>query len=673
MRISKLGCPTRWDRGCSSRESSASTRVHRSVVLLAALALTCFVLPGIGASGAGAVTTPTVSSPPDQLVGMGDGYVDVPVTLSAPGQSTVTVSYATANATAAAGTSCDNEYVAASGTLTFTPGQTTQTVRVGLNNCKITGFYFFSFNLSSPVGATIVRPQSVIDIVGDAAGSGTPQLEPRAATVDASAGSVLVPVLLNGTAGQASTSTVTVGYATADGSAKAGTDYTSTSGTLTFVPGETVQNVSVPILDPSGSKPTRSFTLTLSSPTNATLGQVTATVTIGASGAGAVTTPTVSSPPDQLVGMGDGYVDVPVTLSAPGQSTVTVSYATANATAAAGTSCDNEYVAASGTLTFTPGQTTQTVRVGLNNCKITGFYFFSFNLSSPVGATIVRPQSVIDIVGDAAGSGTPQLDRGAATVDASAGSVLVPVLLNGTAGQASTSTVTVGYATADGSAKAGTDYTSTSGTLTFVPGETVQNVSVPILDPSGSKPTRSFTLTLSSPTNATLGQVTATVTIGASGAGAVTTPTVSSPPDQLVGMGDGYVDVPVTLSAPGQSTVTVSYATANATAAAGTSCDNEYVAASGTLTFTPGQTTQTVRVGLNNCKITGFYFFSFNLSSPVGATIVRPQSVIDIVGDAAGSGTPQLDARPRPSTPRRARCSSQCSSTARQGKPPPRR
>ena len=265
------------------------------------------------------MTTPTVSSPPDQLVGMGDGYVDVPVTLSAPGQSTVTVSYATANATASAGTSCDNEYVAASGTLTFTPGQTTQTVRVGLNNCKITGTYFFYFNLSSPVGATIVRPQSVIDIVGDAAGSGTPQLDARAATVDASAGSVLVPVLLNGTTGQASTSTVTVDYATADGSAKAGTDYTSTSSTLTFVPGETVQNVSVPILDPSGSKPTRSFTLTLSNPTNATLGQVTATVTIGASGAGAVTTPTVSSPPDQLVGMGDGYVDVPVTLSAPGQ------------------------------------------------------------------------------------------------------------------------------------------------------------------------------------------------------------------------------------------------------------------------------------------------------------------------------------------------------------------
>ena len=56
--------------------------------------------------------------------------------------------------------------------------------------------------------------------------------------------------------GAAESVTVTVPYTTNDGSAVAGTDYTMTSGTLTFPPGETAQNISVPILDRSGSAKT---------------------------------------------------------------------------------------------------------------------------------------------------------------------------------------------------------------------------------------------------------------------------------------------------------------------------------------------------------------------------------------------------------------------------------
>jgi hypothetical protein len=75
-------------------------------------------------------------------------------------------------------------------------------------------------------------------------------------------------------------STITVNYATADGTAAAGTDYTSTSGTLTFAPGTTQATFLVPLLNKKeGSNLT--FTATLSSPTNATLGATTTdTVTI---------------------------------------------------------------------------------------------------------------------------------------------------------------------------------------------------------------------------------------------------------------------------------------------------------------------------------------------------------------------------------------------------------
>ena len=219
------------------------------------------------AAAATPVATPNISAPPDILVGDTDGYVDLPVTLSAPGTSTVTVAYATANSTAASSSGCNYNYVGVSGTLTFTPGQTTQVVRVDLLNCPVVNrFLSFTFNLSSPTNAAIVRPSTRIGIVSDGNATTTPGLYVRSAVVDNTAGSISVPVLLGGPAGTASTSTVTVAYTTHDGTAKAGSDYTATSGTLTFGPGETVQNIVVPIIDHSGSQPSRNFTVSLSQP-----------------------------------------------------------------------------------------------------------------------------------------------------------------------------------------------------------------------------------------------------------------------------------------------------------------------------------------------------------------------------------------------------------------------
>ena len=76
--------------------------------------------------------------------------------------------------------------------------------------------------------------------------------------------------------------TVTVDYATADGTATEGSDYTSTSGTLTFDAGETSKTVSVPVLDDTVEDSGETFTLTLSNPSGgeAQLGDASATGTI---------------------------------------------------------------------------------------------------------------------------------------------------------------------------------------------------------------------------------------------------------------------------------------------------------------------------------------------------------------------------------------------------------
>ena len=70
---------------------------------------------------------------------------------------------------------------------------------------------------------------------------------------------------------------VSVAYATADGTAKAGSDYTATAGTLVFAPGETSKTVRRPDSGDTGFESDETFSLTLSSPVNATLGTATAT------------------------------------------------------------------------------------------------------------------------------------------------------------------------------------------------------------------------------------------------------------------------------------------------------------------------------------------------------------------------------------------------------------
>ncbi len=93
------------------------------------------------------------------------------------------------------------------------------------------------------------------------------------------------------TLSQASNQTVSVNYATANGTATAGLDYTATIGTLTFAPGVTTQVLNIPILNDSLNEADETFTLALSSPTNAILGAVTiATTTITDTITAAVTT-----------------------------------------------------------------------------------------------------------------------------------------------------------------------------------------------------------------------------------------------------------------------------------------------------------------------------------------------------------------------------------------------
>ena len=89
--------------------------------------------------------------------------------------------------------------------------------------------------------------------------------------------SLAFPVTLDRTA----TEEVTVDYATSDGTATAGSDYTTTSGMLTFAEGETTQIVTVPVLDNEDVEEDETLTVNLSDASGARIEGGSATGTIG--------------------------------------------------------------------------------------------------------------------------------------------------------------------------------------------------------------------------------------------------------------------------------------------------------------------------------------------------------------------------------------------------------
>jgi len=191
-----------------------------------------------------------------------------------------------------------------------------------------------------------------------------------------------------------------------------------------------------------------------------------------------------------------------VTLSKALSTTVSVHYGTLNGTAFSG----SDYVAKSGTLTFTAGQTSKTVTVSIiNNGEppTEAQEFFYLALSNSSGAQIARSVGKA-IIKDPAPSPPSITANDAPRVNEDPFPQFTKFTI--TLSKASTGQVTVKYATSNGTAKSGYDYTSKTGTLTFQPGEKSKTVTIAILDPAndatGDAYIEYFYLNLSDPTGA---------------------------------------------------------------------------------------------------------------------------------------------------------------------------
>jgi hypothetical protein len=204
--------------------------------------------------------------------------------------------------------------------------------------------------------------------------------------------------------------TTTVNFATVDGTAIAGTDYTAKSGTVTFKPKSTQQTITIPVIGDLISESNKTFTVQLSNPVNATLGDSAAVGTIIDNDS--APTLSVSGTSVNEGNSGQTTASVAVTLSKAFTSPVTVNYATVNGSATAG----SDYTAATGTLTFNPGETSKSVATSITgDTNVESNETFAVTLSSASGASIATSQATVTIVNDdsttsSSSSNVPQLN-----------------------------------------------------------------------------------------------------------------------------------------------------------------------------------------------------------------------------------------------------------------------
>ncbi len=394
-----------------------------------------------------------------------------------------------------------------------------------------------------------------------------------------------------------------ISFATSNGSAIAGTDYTAALGSLSFPIGTLTQTANVPITTDSTVEGNETLSVTLSNPIGSSVGIGTGTAT------GTITNDdsaviSVNAPSIAEGNAGNTPLPFTVSLSNPVQGAVSFTYTAANGNNVNpllnATLADNDFVAATGSVSFASDSTTAlTVNVPIvGDTEVEPNQGLLLNLS----ALVLPPTiSAASITFAASGAGTINNDDGAVI------SVANRVVTEGNAGSGgllftvdlsaqSKTPVTVQYATSDVSANAGSDYAASSGTLTFAPGVISQFLSIPILGETVVEGNEVFNLNFSSPSGATLGSPVATGTINNDDRAVLS---LNSPTLIEGNAGNTPMNFTATLSNPVQGGISATLNTsdgnnANALLNA-TVADNDYIAVTAAALTMTG-VTQTVPV-----------------------------------------------------------------------------
>ena len=243
---------------------------------------------------------------------------------------------------------------------------------------------------------------------------------------------------------------------------------------------------------------------------------------------------------------------------------------------------------------------------------------FDVDLADPTNATISDGHGVVTINDDDPQPVVSIDDVSHAEGDAGTTTFDFTVSLS----RPSSRTVSVDFATADGTATSPSDYGTSTGTITFAPGDLTATTSVDVSGDTTAESDETFTVVLSDPVRATLGDASGTGTIvnDDSQASLAIDDVTHAEGD----FGQTSYSFTVTLSGPLAVVATVAYETVDATATAPSDYDQQ----SGQLIFLPGETSQDVSVDVNgDLTYENDESFAVELSGAIGAVIIDDTGV----------------------------------------------
>ena len=424
------------------------------------------------------------------------------VTLTASSNQILTVDYSTA-----AGTATSNvDFVSLDETLTFFPGETTHTITVSVpGDTAFESLETFFVNLSNPQGLQLADDQAIGRIFND--DSPTPILSVSDGQTDEGIVGEKPSVTFNLQLSSPPAEQITVDFATVDGTAESSNlDYLATNGTVTFLPGQQTASVTVTVVGDTNVETNETFFLNLGDLTGNAVFQ-------NDQGIGFIINDDQALPQaeisDAIALEGDSgktTFTFTITLDREADATATVDLSTANGTT--GTSGGADVQAASGTVTFAPGEIQKTIEIDVvGDLTDEADEQFFVNLTNANGLLITDDQGRGIILNDDDPNAILAVTDAVNLTDefgqeGNTGETVYEFtvqLIGKPAGP-----VTVQVSTQDGSAIAGQDYDAVSQQLTFNAGETTKKVQITVSGDQTVETDEFFFLNLSNPVGASI-------------------------------------------------------------------------------------------------------------------------------------------------------------------------
>jgi Ca2+-binding RTX toxin-like protein len=571
---------------------------------------------------ANAITTATLtdSLPIPTLSVSGDGVSEVlmgqattatvTLTLSHATTQSVRVEYTTLDGTAIAG----HDYAPTNGIVTFAPGEISKTLEIAiLEDALLEGDERFSVVLSDPVNAELATDTATVTIWDDEVVYAFSQLVYNTLEGNRGITTATIRINRNDSTTASTVRLLLVANATAN-SASYPADYLLQTLEISFAPGDAVVEVAVPVVGDVEFEADESVDLRLMQDE-----QVVANAELQISNDDAAYT---LSNPIVAEGSDGGITAMDIVVTRTGFLSATTGWV--RFTPGTAQPVEDYYNGLDGMILveFAAGQSSAIATLYLNaDQRLEADE--TIQLAYWVAETIVATG-----IGTILNDDLPVLSVEDITVAESEGRATFWVTLS----QPVTTPVQVNYTTsqATGTATPGLDYLLTSGSLTFNPGQTTQAVIIPLIDNELAESPETFNLVLSNPVGATLGKSQATATI--------TDNDVAPPPEialadvQVVEAqsGTSVANVVVSLSHAASSPIQIDYATSDGTATA----PQDYLATSGTLTITPGQTSAIIPVAVvGDTLIEADETFSLTLTDAMGGIITDGTATITLLNN----------------------------------------